>query len=495
MNTLLWRVAGKGAWLPGQDPRDPEQSPAGKAPIYLRITLAGRANLATGVWATEAEWNVDAHELRGKSDAVKLDNAGLKDWVNRANSAYLTQKALNDSPDTPPELKRPLTAQTIKLLLSPKLSSRLELLDLYRAFIAQQEKPELRMAAKTLQGYRARLGKLETYLLYLRRPKLLATEVTLPWVRKYEEWCVNSLKHDPSTARKHVNTLQQVMSHGAHEGHYPASPITDYDFQYCKEPADPDFLPEADVAKLQQAELATRTLNEVVDAWLFCCYSGLSYIEYYRFDPAEHLHTDLQGRRWLRIVRQKKRWYYNEPVSIPLYAFPELLALLERNKYQLRKFSNKYFNETLKQVSAILELSKPLTVGLARHTASHRMRNVHGLPDETVADICGHSVKMMNRHYSRKREESIALAVEKLAPPAKSIEEQYQEALANAERLREQLKQTGIVASKPLISPDALPPMPDHNGVVHRFTGPAPNQEFTLAKQPALKATGTTPTA
>ena len=387
-----------------------EHPVSGLAPIYLRLTIGlvggvgQRADVATGVWATRKQWPAKAQQLKGGSAGVQADNDTLALWLAKAKETYLR---LKHDPH--------LSAKALKAALVGEKRVALPLLSLADRFYVYASRADQRKAANTLSAYRTRRKSLELYLCQaLKSPALDAAAISLPWLRAFERWLSQEQGYGAATVHKHVNFVQLVIGFGAHEGLLALNPLAGYSYQTRPEPRDPTYLPEAEVQALARAALPTRALQDVADAWLLCCYTGLSYVEYARFNAAEHLHVDESGQRWIRINRQKKRWYSTALVSVPVLA--ETAALLARYPHHWPALSNAYFNRALKEVSSLLDLSLPLTVGLARHTASHRFRNVYGFSDEDAAAICGHSIQMMNGHYSRKREDGIKQAMQRLLP-------------------------------------------------------------------------------
>lgn len=417
-----------------------EVAATGRAPIYLRITHGsgpgpGKSlDISTGVYLTAKEWDQKGQKVRGQSAQNQVDYATLKAWVAKADEVYLQLK--NQPKLTVHDLKR--------AIVGDKQSPRLTLLALADIFYENKSRPELRKAFNTLAGYRTRRTKLEQHLREAKSLELLADYVDLPWLRKFERWCVDKKQYSPTTAKKHISHIQEVIAFGAHEGLLPVNLVVKYKCEVLRTPSDPAYLPEADVQQLATARLSTRGLQDVADTWLFCCYTGMSFVDYHRFTVAEHLHTDADGEQWIRIERQKNMWRTKAKVSIPV--FRETRTLLDAYRGHLPKMSLAFFNKQLKSVSHELCLAIPLTAGLARHTCSHRLRNIYQFTDDEAAAVCGHTKAIMNNNYSRKREEGLKQAMRRqgLARPL-TLLEQLRQALADpatSEEFRNELLKT-----------------------------------------------------
>ncbi|QIX61879.1 hypothetical protein HER32_12070 [Hymenobacter sp. BT18] len=420
---LLWRV---------NNQTDPV---TGKAPIYVRIKVGPqRREIATGIEATEAEWDIDKHEVKAIVKGMSADRAeAQREWVQDANAMLLEWKSkINSAWNRLKDGPTYVTADRIKREVAATGTRPLTLLELADLFYTNISRPAEGKAENTLKGFRVRRRVLEEYLRSTSQAGLLAAAVDLPWVRKFERWGVDHKQYTGSTARKHVNTLQQIISFGAHEGKLSSNTIAEYQFQVSIQKRDPLYLPEAEVQLLATTEFCREGLARVADAWLFCAYTGLAYVDYMRFNAQEHVHTDASGVKWIRMTRQKSK------VKFSMLLLPEAEAILSRYRGGLPRFSNQHFNEELKVISAVCYLSVPLTVGLARHTFSQRIRDM-GFSDEVTASMAGHDPKTMNLHYSRIREARIAAEYEKLrgalpvaAPP--TLAQQLLTAMQNPEQ-------------------------------------------------------------
>lgn len=393
-----------------------EIAATGKAPIYLRLSYRGEVSyVATGVYLLKKEWDQASQSVRGKEDVHDAARAALRVWVGEAEKLSMQHR------------KTPgMTVADYKGLLLGKEEVAMTLLAAADAFYQNKARPEMKKAFATLRLYRTCRLALETYLTHLGALELPAVAVDKAWLRQLERWCVSLRGYALSTVRRYVGFVQEVLDFAAEEKWVPANPVENYRFEVSATPGDPSYLPEAEVQRLAGAALP-RILDRARVAWLFCCYTGLSYVDYARFTAAD-VHADASGQRWIRMERQKT----GAKVSIPV--LPELDALLLRCNGAVPKLECAYFNRRLKDVSTAVGLSLPLTTGLARHTASHRLRNELGFTADEAAGWLGHSVQVQHSNYSRMREEGMSGAIKRvgLAPVAPTLRQQLEAALAAA---------------------------------------------------------------
>ena len=79
-----------------------------------------------------------------------------------------------------------------------------------------------------------------------------------------------------------------------------------------------------------EKEFSTERLNHVKDFFLFCCYTGLSYIDVSTLRPI-HLYRDNNGKLWIhksrvKITTNKETYTSNVPL------LPPAIAILEKYK-------------------------------------------------------------------------------------------------------------------------------------------------------------------
>ena len=63
--------------------------------------------------------------------------------------------------------------------------------------------------------------------------------------------------------------------------------------------------------------------------------------------------------------------------------------------------SNQKYNEYLKEIGAICNISKELTTHVARHTFATAVTLANGVPITSVKDMLGHKTMKQTLHYAR----------------------------------------------------------------------------------------------
>jgi hypothetical protein len=397
----------------------------GTAPLFLRITIAKqRAEIASGIDVPEAYWNVKTHAVEAPEnknlrlssysvDRIRELNARLTELKYAADQAYQHLRKT-----APPAARQILEA--VRGMGRPE-TPVLTVAQAGTQFLRAMQGPGIGKSPNTVATYRSRLENLAEFFTYAQRNKaFLLRDVTLPIARALERWCLAQQRPDGlsrfghAAMAKQINMLQMVVAWGAMEGYVPLNALHGYKYQSTAEPAQPRYLPTAEVALLEATVFTNDYLNATADMWVFCCYTALSYVDYCQFaaDPLAYLHTDGQGREWIRMTRQKMRKRKPEGFSVPF--FPEARAIFERRRGRLPVRQNSDVNKTLKEIAAELGLSLiDLTFKDSRSTFAQRWRDA-GVSGAVVAAMIGDEERVVNKNYSKVRELTVINELERL---------------------------------------------------------------------------------
>lgn len=129
-------------------------------------------------------------------------------------------------------------------------------------------------------------------------------------------------------------------------------------------------LTEAELRSIIEKELPLKRIEQVRDIFVFCCFTGLAYVDVRRLSK-NHIVFRMDGNRWIKINRLKT----NSPSIIPLLpAAQKILSKYVNNTQKsmngllLPVISNQKTNVFLKEIATLCNIEKNLTFHLARHT-------------------------------------------------------------------------------------------------------------------------------
>ena len=163
-----------------------------------------------------------------------------------------------------------------------------------------------------------------------------------------------------------------------------------------------------------EKDFSTTRLNTVKDFFLFCCLTGLSYIDVKTLCPA-HLYKDNEGKLWIHKARVKITTHKEScTCNVPLLG-PALVILEKYKDWNPENPegpcfpipSNQKMNEFLKEIATLCGVNKRLTVHVARHTFATTVTLANDVALQNVSKMLGHSSTRMTQHYARVLDNSI----------------------------------------------------------------------------------------
>lgn len=183
-----------------------------------------------------------------------------------------------------------------------------------------------------------------------------------------------------------------------------------------KREVDRQVLTSSELTRISLKEFGTERLAQVRDIFVFCCYTGLAYVDVYKLKRSEIV-EGIDGGNWITIKRQKT----DSPSRIPL--LPPALAILK--KYEdhpqvigqdrlLPVLSNQKMNSYLKEIADLCGITKKLTFHMARHTFATTVTLANNVPIETVSKMLGHTNIKTTQHYAKLLDTRISSDMEKL---------------------------------------------------------------------------------
>ena len=137
---------------------------------------------------------------------------------------------------------------------------------------------------------------------------------------------------------------------------------------------------EDELLKIRNCKLKGKEAR-VRDLFVFCAYTGLSYIDSQNFDYDTMTET-INGQTYIDGKRTKTGNVYFTPI------LPPAMEVLERNDYQVPHISNQKANDYLHVLEVLCEIKKPLTMHVARHSFA-TLALSYDIPIEDVGRMLG----------------------------------------------------------------------------------------------------------
>ena len=229
------------------------------------------------------------------------------------------------------------------------------------------------------------------------RPGLDFADLTYTFLKDFEAWLRERGK-GVNTVAKHLRQLRTLCNEAINDGYMPADAYPFRKFKIKQEKASHEFLTPDELRRLESIQLADQRHRHVLDAFLFCCYTGLRYSDFRSLNTA-HL-VQVNRKKWLFLKMQKTNLEIRLPLSLLFGG--KALEIIDRypNVEEMAAIPpNCETNKLLAEIGKLSGVKKHFTYHTARHTCATLL--IHqGVPITTVQKILGHTSVKTTQIYS-----------------------------------------------------------------------------------------------
>lgn len=229
------------------------------------------------------------------------------------------------------------------------------------------------------------------------RPGLDFKDITYTFLKEFEVH-LKEKGNSVNTVAKHMRQLRTLVNEAINQGYIPSDAYPFRKFKIKQEKGRKEFLTPDELRKLENLQVSDKRLRHVLDAFLFCCYTGLRYSDFCQLTPENIIRVN--GKRWLYFKSVKT----DVEIRLPLHLLFEGKALAVLERYDIvtdfaKIGPNSEANKYLAQLATLARIRKHITYHTARHTCATLL--VHqGVPITTVQKLLGHTSVRTTEVYS-----------------------------------------------------------------------------------------------
>jgi site-specific recombinase XerD len=378
----------------------------GALPIYARITINGkRAEFVIQKTVEENNWDNVKCCAKGNSKQAKEIN----DYLDYVKSKLIFDKIYME------EHNEPLTAFSLRDKHMGIDSISKTILEIFKE---HNEKCKglmnIDFAPGTVERYNTCYKHIEDFIkLKYKRDDLRLNEITPMFISDFEYYLKITRKCSHNTTTKYIKNFKKIIRIALANGWMKVDPFSNIKFHL--DDVDLAYLSEEELNTLIKREFKMERLQQVKDVYLFCCFTGLAFI-----DVKNLTHSDIEekdGKLWIKKRRQKTKNWCNVPLMAP--------AIYIMNKYKnhptciknglvLPVLTNQKMNSYLKEIADLCEINKNLSTHTARHTFATTVTLSNHISMEVVSKMLGHSSINMTKKYARVVDDLIKNDMEKI---------------------------------------------------------------------------------
>lgn len=331
---------------------------SGKMPIIARITIDKQiAQFSTKLEIAENSWNVTLGQAMGQSKESRDINQLLETVRSTLVNIYHQKRQLGVD----------ITAEKLKNLFFGQDDSQETLLE---AFTRNNE------SMYKLVGHDVTMSTYRKYELAKRRvveflrhkynvSDMSMRDLTLDFVMEYEVFLKSNCNLSHNVAAKMILFLKRIVNHAFNNGVIATNPFASYHIRLTK--VDRGYLTKEELKTMMNKKLNIKRLEYIRDIFIFCCFTGLSYIDVKQLTHHCIRETE-EGDMWISTKRQKTE----NKVDVLLLDIPKQIVLKYRGKvdngYVLPVVSNQKCNSYLKELADICLIDRNLTFHMRSHT-------------------------------------------------------------------------------------------------------------------------------
>lgn len=221
-------------------------------------------------------------------------------------------------------------------------------------------------------------------------------DITYTFLRDFEQY-LREKGNAVNTIAKHMRQLRTLINEAINQGYMHADAYPFRKYKIKQEKGRHEFLTPDELKKLETVEVEEESMRHVLDAFLFCCYTGLRFSDFCQLTASNFIR--INGKRWLHFKSVKT----GVDIRLPLHLLFEGKALAILDRYDITDLSNlgsnSEVNKNLVQIAQLARIKKHFTYHTARHTCATLL--IHqGVPITTVQKLLGHTSVKTTQIYS-----------------------------------------------------------------------------------------------
>ena len=367
---------------------------SGLAPVYLRITVEGqRAEVTTNRECEAEKWNSHSGRAIGTKENIKSLNAFLD---NLQSDAYEAHRYLHEN-------GKLITAESLKNRMLGKSEKSYLLIELFKVHNNRVASLVGKgFAPATHKRYETSLRHTQAFLKFQFGVSDINIEkVDNAFINDYDYYLRTTNKCNNNSTIKYIKNLGKIIRICLSNGWIIKNPFLNYKGKI--KTVNRVYLTEEEIQRMADKCFDIDRLSQVRDVFLFCCFTGLAYVDIKKLKISE-ITKGVDGGLWIITNRQKT----DTRSAIPLLPMATKLIKKYSNHplciskgMPLPVPSNQKMTGYLKEIAEICGIQKTLTSHIARHTFATTVTLSNGVPIETVSKMLGHSSIKQTQHYAK----------------------------------------------------------------------------------------------
>lgn len=311
--------------------------------MYFKLFYNGKSiAFSTGLTCRPKQLDKKTFAIEGNESATNLLQSLRVDFQQTFTDFLLTKRT--------PDLKQLKDVVLLKTSADPTIPTLVECLE---SFFKNEFEilTSIDFEPKTVEKKRYIVQRIKQYVTtHHSNPHLKLSELKLADAQSLVNFCKRTFGHGHNHAVLHAEFLKRMLNYAIAHEWLERNPFAF--FKPRRDRKDVVALREADIRNLESTVFVGREYNYVKDVFLFCCYTGLAYVDVSQLN-ATHIVTKEDGSQILKIKRGKN----GNMCTVPLV--PKAIEILQKyadnydciaNNRLLPVYANQVMNRILKEL-------------------------------------------------------------------------------------------------------------------------------------------------
>lgn len=384
----------------------------GEAPVMLRITINGeRTCLSTHVTVEPEKWDCATGSIVGRTPKARAANEMLESIRYRIYRSYVKLTADNGATVTPKRLRREFYGDNNglgKLLVFFRRHN-----DDFRRMVG------VCRSINTYNKYRAVYGHLERFVKsHCGKADIALCDIDRNFIVEFHSWLQSSLNRR-NTVWLYMIAFKHILSLAATVGYLDPKVYSGH--RLTREVVHRTYLTKEELVRFvdRSENIRGKSMRIVRDAFMFSCFTGLSYVDLLGLRSENIRHID--GHLWIVSRRTKT----GTPVNIRLFGIAAgiLSAYMHNNTGECifslpsNGICNKYIGIIMHEIG----IFKHITFHSARHTFATTVALSNGMSIEVISSLLGHKSISTTQIYATVDRGIAAESMERLSENIDSL--------------------------------------------------------------------------
>jgi integrase len=379
----------------------------GLASIKVRITInKSRKEFSTAIFIPPKFWSTEKQKVLEEAENAGTINSQISLIKQKLGRAFLMLQIQGGSFDVDDVYKIYCGVETKKEM------GAIAIYTVHNTYYKKLVGKDLKEVS--WQKFENTKGHLQDFIKRkYKQNDIKLSKLKFQFIKDFEYYLRTEKEMQQSTINKTIQRFKKLINFAIAQEYLDRNPFLMHKPKAVKKEV--IYLTQTELSLIQNKRIDNKRLDEVRDSFVFCCYTGLAFMEM-SILRKEHIVEGKDRKSWIRLKRQKT----GKTISVPI--LPMAQKILDKYEGELKdgkllpSKTNAHFNAYLKEIAGLCEFKINLTHHIARKTFATTVLLLNDVPMEVVSKLLGHSrIGITQAHYGQIMEEKVQDEMEKLS--------------------------------------------------------------------------------